>query len=263
MVERICKYCNCKFTELSGRQFSNHVRWCDKNLTNDDKGKSNISKSVQIKNDILYGEIKQYEKICADESCKKSFIIQCRESQLPNTANYCSINCSNRVGARTTKEWSDDMKQLASIKSKALWKTADYINKQYLFNRMNKGNRRFTSKAEELIRSYFITTFTNDEWTFGGMMKYKNEGLVRDLFSKKLKICIEYDGIWHFKDIHNQLERKQYKDKLLEEWCIDNKWRLIRIDENVYNKNKSDAINVLIDCVYNKTDQIIKIGDRY
>lgn len=253
-----CKYCKCNFNELTGRQFANHVRWCDKNLTNGDKGSKSIADAVNKRHDIKLGEYKDFTLTCSNINCGNNFIYRCREKNLHKAPKCCSSKCSHILSSHATRTWTEDMRKKASDTTKLLWDNESYINKC-----INKGNRRFTSKAEELIRSYFITTFTNDEWTFGGMMKYKNEGLVRDLFSKKLKICIEYDGIWHFKDIHNQLERKQYKDKLLEEWCIDNNWRLIRIDENVYNKNKSDAINILIDCVYNKTDQIIKIGDRY
>ena len=74
-------------------------------------------------------------------------------------------------------------------------------------------NRHFTSKNEVLIRDYFINNFPEDEWTFGGSIRMNEHQMSRDLYSNKLKICFEYDGIWHFKDIHGQLEQKQLKDK--------------------------------------------------
>ena len=120
---------------------------------------------------------------------------------------------------------------------------------------------RFTSKTEVLIREHFIDKFKNDGWTFGGNIRHKEEQLVRDLYSKKLKVCFEYDGIWHFKDIHGQLKKKQMKDKYLEEWCLLNGYRLIRYDENSFNKQTS--LDEIEDLIYNRSDDIIKIGDRY
>jgi len=119
--------------------------------------------------------------------------------------------------------------------------------------------RKFTSKGEEEVKKYFKDNYPNDEWTFGGPIKYDDILLTRDLYSNKLKVSIEYDGIWHFKDIHGQLEEKQIKDNKLEKWTVDNDWRLIRIKDELFIKNKDLYLKKLIDCVYNKSDQIIKI----
>jgi hypothetical protein len=78
------------------------------------------------------------------------------------------------------------------------------------------------------------------------------------MWSDKLKICFEYDGVWHFKDIHNQLAKKQLKDALLEQWCLLNNYRLIRVDEDFYIN-----IQQIEELIYKQTDKIIKIGNRY
>lgn len=258
MNERICKYCECKFTELTGRQFANHVRWCDKNITNGDKGSKSIADAVNKRHDIRLGAYKDFTLICANTKCQKSFIHRCRELNLYKAPKCCSSVCSHALSASAPRNWTVDMKKKASDITSSLWDNEEYSNKC-----INNSNAIFSSKGETEIKKHFVNTYKFDEWTSGGNLKYKDGRLIRDLYSNKLKICIEYDGIWHFKDIKGQLNHKQRIDMLLEEWCIDNNWRLIRIDEDVYNKNKSDAINILIDCVYNKTNQIIKIGDRY
>jgi very-short-patch-repair endonuclease len=96
-------------------------------------------------------------------------------------------------------------------------------------------------------------------WTSGGGIIHNGIRLSRDLFSKKLKVIIEYDGVWHFKDIHGQLKDKQVKDKALEDWVIENNWRLIRIKEDIYKSNKQLWIKELVKCVYSDDRQIIKL----
>ena len=75
-----------------------------------------------------------------------------------------------------------------------------------------------------------------------------------------MKICIEYDGVWHFKDIHGQLELKQKKDRLLNEWCEKNEWRIIRISESYWHENKKNFH--LIEDALNLSDSIF-LGKEY
>jgi len=162
------------------------------------------------------------------------------------------------IGAKSLKVWSDSMRDKASKTVKDLWKDVDYVN-----NILSNKKNIFTSKGEVEIREYFMANFPIDGWTFGGCLRCEGEGIVRDLYSNKLKICIEYDGIWHFKDIHGQLIRKQLKDDLLEKWCLANDWRLIRIDEDVYLKNKKESLDLLVEFAYHSNTKIIKLGSRY
>jgi hypothetical protein len=119
--------------------------------------------------------------------------------------------------------------------------------------------RLFSSKIEGEIVTHFKKKFPHDKWKSGGRLALNDtENLSRDLWSDKLKICFEYDGVWHFKDIYGQLNKKQIKDKLFEQWCINNNYRLVRVDENFY-KN----IQQIEDLIYNNNCNIIKIGARY
>ena len=88
-------------------------------------------------------------------------------------------------------------------------------------------------------------------------------GITRDLYSNKLKICFEYDGVWHFKDIHGQLESKQKKDYALEKWCKINGYRLIRISESWFTEELKSNINEVVSIIYNTTDQVLKFGKEY
>lgn len=83
--------------------------------------------------------------------------------------------------------------------------------------------------------------FPDDCWKQGfidGTRKHDGFILSPDCHSDKLKVVIEYDGIWHFKDIHNQLERKQNVDRALLKYCKENGYRLIRIDEGLKITNE-------------------------
>jgi hypothetical protein len=128
------------------------------------------------------------------------------------TRRTCSRSClaslSNKDRIKngyTQPSWTDEMRESASIKSKKLWEDEDYAK------RVLENNRRFTSKNEVIIRDYFIDKFPGDEWTYGGSLKVQDELIIRDLYSPKLKICFEYDGVWHFRDIKGQLAKKTEK----------------------------------------------------
>lgn len=256
---RTCKYCGTSFSDMLGKVFANHVRWCNKNITNGDKGSSNIKAAKKTQHDSKLGSIEQFDKICENPKCCKPFQVMCRSSQVNKASRYCSVRCRNLIGAHSHREWTENMKLDASNRTKELWSLTSYSEKVFV----NNGNRIFTSKGEIEVREHFKHKFPGDGWTYGGSLKMDEHRLVRDLFSKQLKICIEYDGIWHFKDIKGQLARKQAKDYALERWCRINGWRLIRIDENIYNKNKGIALALLEQLVYSSNIPVIKLGERY
>jgi very-short-patch-repair endonuclease len=176
--------------------------------------------------------------------CGKLFIVERTihkdgtEHKRKQERRCCSTSCSNRY-RKVTKQTRIKISNAA----KRNWLNEEYRSKlaKALCN-----NRRFTSKGEVELRSYFINNFPDSEWTFGGNLRVNGEGIVRDLYSNKLKACIEYDGIWHFKDINGQLKRKQLKDKLLEQWCKDNGYKLIRITEEEYLKDKELTIKKIL-----------------
>ena len=246
------KHCNQQF-DLTGRTWSNHVRWCP------ERPKSN--KKNIIANEkfaiVRYGEIKDFEVSC--NKCNETFVVSEREKSHPKKSKYfCSKSCAN------SRDWSDDKYKKSlesrSNKMKNIWNDSDYRDNQA---KHNVNNLRFSSKNERFIREYFMRIYESDNWTFGGRIVSNDISITRDLYSKTLKVCIEYDGIWHFKDIHGQLEDKQRKDEELKKWCETNGYRLIRIDEDWYNNNKDNKLKTIESLVYNNSEQLILLGDRY
>jgi hypothetical protein len=155
-------------------------------------------------------------------------------------------------GKKHTKQSKEKIGKTSSERIKLAWRNGSYDNKTYCTNKI------FSSKNERTICKFFKSKHPEHEWKTGGRIKYNDVGIVRDLYSDLLKICFEYDGIWHFKDIKGQLRDKQVKDKCLEEWCMANEYRLIRIDENDYID-----VNQIENLIYNTNEKIIKIGSRY
>lgn len=103
-MDRICKHCNGNFSTLSGRVFSNHVKWCDKNPTRGNGSK--LAKDGLLEYyDELYGPIKEITKYC--KVCNGEYAVICRNSQLNNSRyvmQHCSLKCAN------TRVHSDEVK---------------------------------------------------------------------------------------------------------------------------------------------------------
>lgn len=164
--------------------------------------------------------------------------------------NSCSASFTNSVRIVDRSYITDSWKENIRFKNKQNWKDGKVTYSQ---------KRLFSSKNEREIVMYFKRNFPNDEWKSGGRLKLNDtESLSRDMWSDKLKICFEYDGVWHFKDIYGQLSKKQNKDRLFEQWCAVNNYRLVRIDENLY-KNVQQVEELIYFC----QESIIKIGNRY
>ena len=198
----------------------------------------NKIQSKKNQRDILNKKWKETEAICV--ICKSKF-----KTYINNVTNLykkktCSKICTGKYSASFPRIWTKEKRILASEHTKELWQDTTYAN-----NIIQKTSTKFSSKNEREIVKYFKEHFNNDEWKSGGVIYHTGLGISRDLYSDKLKVCIEYDGIWHFKNIHNQLKYKQMKDSLLEDWCIQNNYYLIRISEDVFNSNKEKWLKIL------------------
>lgn len=246
--ERICKFCNNTFN-VKGRVFSNHVRWCNKN--NSSNNTSGISEGVNNYYDKKLGILTSYDLKCSSPTCDKLFTIKERSKQFPKKEKYfCSRSCANK------RIHSSNTKSKISKKMKEVWENEEYVKRHIEF--ISNSKTIFNSKGERDILKYLQKRFPHDKWTSGGALKYNNEILTRDIYSKLLKVNIEYDGIWHFKDIHGQLEKKQNKDKLLNKWSNVNNYRMIRISEDFY-KRDSESLIKLIETVYNNIEQYVEL----
>lgn len=238
-----CEECNLEFETFQAK--ANHHRW--KHLDN-----SNYLKNAHIaffKNDErLYGKwIKETVK-CSNEKCNNNIHIKYREGK-KKIKYFCSRSCANYRGS-TKKYFTKEIRNNLSNIVKNAWVRGDYDH--------TLDDKRFSSKREREIRTYFKEKYPEYEWKSNRLKNYKNEILTCDLYSHKLKICFEYDGVWHFKNICNQLKDKQHKDKLLENWCLENNYRLIRIDEN-----ENLSFQEIEKLFFENNTPIIKIGKRY
>jgi len=254
---KVCKYCGKEFENIEGRAFSSHVKWCEKNPNVDlnitKKKLQNRKRQLDLER---YGELKWFEVECY--KCGVRFCIKERDKKFPEKEKY--FCCRSHANSKTNSgPKSKESRLKVSQKSKKCWQDPNYRRKVMNSNAWNK----FSSKGERDLQNFFLEYCSDDEWTFGGGLKIEDKIISRDLYSKKLKFCIEFDGIWHFKDIHGQLEDKQYRDNLLETWCIDNGYKLIRIEDGWYNKDPKYWKHIILDEAYNGNKQIIKFGDNY
>ena len=118
-----------------------------------------------------------------------------------------------------------------------------------------------SSKGENFIRIFLI----DNEIEFEEQKKFKNckfeRNLMFDFYISKLNLCIEYDGECHFKKINwngrltekemkENLESYQHRDKLKTEFCKNNNINLIRIK---YNDDLFEILNKIVDC-YDKNE---------
>lgn len=149
LKNRKCIHCETLFENIDGKIFANHVRWCDKNLKNGDKGRSSLSKSVNKFYLGKIGEIKDYDVNCG--KCNKLFIVKERETKFPSKDKYfCSRSCANSRGKRTEETKNKISKSLSgkkcSRKSKRLKKITICKECQKSFEQFTFSKKEFCDK---------------------------------------------------------------------------------------------------------------------
>lgn len=96
------------------------------------------------------------------------------------------------------------------------------------------------SKGEKEIRKFLIKNNINfiNQKTFPGCVDTRN--LLFDFYLPELNLCIEFNGIQHYKIINifggnNRFEEQLKKDKIKVGYCKNNNIQLlaIRYDENI------------------------------
>jgi hypothetical protein len=245
---KICGDCGLQFEKHAS--YANHIRWEHREESKTFKEKLKVS--GDLARVVRYGNI--ITEIVNCYNCLKEININYREKRGKKRLRYfCNRSCGTKYSNSCKKELSIESRKRISDASKKSWESGIYVNSQIY------GNKRFTSKGELELKSLLQNKYTLDEWTSGGSIKYKEESLIRDMYSNKLKVCIEYDGIWHFKDIKGQLAKKQLKDRLLEEWCLKNDFRILRVSDDLWNKNKVEIFKEVEKFCYNSFDLIKKI----
>lgn len=242
-----CEICDINFA--NDKQYANHIRWVHKKI------EYNRLECNFCKKQIRKENVEKHLDVCMYNPKNTKYCLLCNKQILSRTGKYCSSSCS-AIGNNAKKDYSkvdrsyitEEWRHNISQKIKNNWATGVY-----------KHTDIHRSKPEIAIVNFIKTNYKQDGWKSGGQLKLSNgDTLSRDLYSDKLRVCFEYDGIWHFENICGQLEKKQLKDKLLEEWCVANNYRLIRVDELQYT-----GVCQIEDLIYKSDLQIIKIGNRY
>lgn len=245
---KICSICG--FTTNNGKVMSNHKRW--KHLMNKSSEEYQLYCEKLRRSAHKYVSIKYVDTFCKE--CGKLFKGQektnLKTGKISLKTQFCSKSCAAKQGSKFVdyskiSEWQKN--HLTGCFSPE-WKAA-YPDAP--------SSKKCRSKREMEIVDFFKSTFPNDDWTFGCISKYENHLINPDLWSKKLKVVIEYDGVWHFKDIHHQLEKKQAVDRLVKKFCEENGYRLIRVDEALNLKNEQIA-----EAVYEKHESLELFGSK-
>ena len=99
------------------------------------------------------------------------------------------------------------------------------------------------SKGENIIDNYLKSVNINyiRQYKFDNCKNKRK--LPFDFYIPDYNVCIEYDGIQHYESVKrfggvDNLLKIQQKDKIKNEYCLNNNIRLIRIkyNENIYDK---------------------------
>ena len=229
MEKRILTCEICGFQTDKGRVMSNHKRW--KHIA--PKGSERYAHTQAKLNEP---RVKRVELNLTCPECGKTFSVSVTES-LYNRGCYrhfCSSACAHKQGSKNVDYSTFSQKQKEHL-------TGCFSMEWKLAHPEAKCSRVNFSKRELEIVKFLKSNFPEDEWKQGfidGTRRHYGFILSPDCHSDKLKVVVEYDGIWHFKDIHNQLEHKQSVDRALFAFCKENGYRLIRIDEDLKISNE-------------------------
>jgi hypothetical protein len=257
----ICPECKKQYSSKAGlSQHRSRCHYGGKHCTgnngryNDPEYKSKLQAGRARERKKRKGELVPFDVLC--EKCGAVFeVLEYSKLHPVKSKYFCNRKCAN--SRSSSIKWLESRKDINRFNANV----SNAMIKAHAEGKFDNARKsiKFSSKNEIEIINHFKIAHAKDEWKSGGHLKlHDGVYLSRDMWSDKLKICFEYDGIWHFKNIKNQLAAKQMKDALLEKWCIDNGYRLVRIDENKYID-----VAQIEDLIYNKDDMILKIGERY
>lgn len=255
---RICKYCEQELI-LASNSFSNHVKHCKKRPESDNFKK--LSEAIRLGHDRRLGEVKSFKVVCSHEKCENSFEVREREFKFPLKEKYfCSRKCSN------SRERTPEVCAKISKSVRSTWRTkvANMTPEEFDI-RNNKGRMRqiFTSKGERELLQLLQERLPEYEFTSGGSIKIDKTFVQRDIISKVNKIVIEYDGPWHFVSITGEenLKKKQHKDQLLNNWCRENDFKLIRVSPFNFRKFPN-LFDKLVDLIINNSELYQEMYDK-
>jgi len=275
-----CKYCNKDVSNFNTYQIRSHVGAHHKEVTNEFGKISKEEYTCQCGRKKIFSAREYFhnvnKRIFMCKSCLVKKIWQNPIHRNNQIIKRNSLETRTKLSIRSKAAWknpacfqklktfmySESGKLRKSQNSKRMW-----TNQEYAFKMLNLTS----SKGEKEIKHFLQEHFPKANWTSGGrhfigMNNNEKIFLAFDCYSKNLKTIVEYDGILHFitsfKDKTPKIE-PHLKDKLLEEWCKQNGWRLIRISESYYKKDSIKTVETLKKLIYENKEQIIKIGEEY
>lgn len=221
---------------LKQKQNAANIRATKSYKTNSNATKKYIAKKLQIKIDIYNLNPKKC-KNCNDtlpytSSIKNSKRSYCKKPECQFIAHSIGGHAASkipRIAWKTNPKW---LQNSGTIKSK-------------------NQKKRLSSKGERKLLKLIKEKFIQYKWESGGH-HYIGNNIYKshDIYCKELKLIIEYDGIYHFKNIYGNLLQVQQKDNQLEKWCKENKWKLIRINEKTFN-NVPNILNNIFQMIQN------------
>lgn len=230
---KICEICG--FQTKNGRIFSNHIRWQHRMKDRNSEAFKRFCEKIKEQRKFTSQgvNIQSTEKAFC-KKCGKEFervvYVNNATGRRKTLTDFCSVKCSH------SRVWTAEQKHHLSEKAKS--NPSGFAKPGWT---STKSARKNHSKRELEIVNFFKENFPADEWKVGlieGSIRHDGVLVNPDLWSKKLKVVIEYDGVWHFKNIHNQLDYKQKVDKITTKWCLERGYRLIRIDEKLKITNE-------------------------
>jgi len=233
-----CEICGKEFENHS--LYANHIRWYHKENDN-----TKLSEAAIINNENRYGKWVIENVKCA--VCDGDVEIKYREGK-KKEKYYCTRSCANK------RVISDETKEKISTSILKRWENDDF--RETTLNQFKSPrNKRTSSKGEREIRNKLKEIYGEEKVSSHRNIKIDND-LVKavDIYIKEKNTIIEYDGIWHFKKVNegHKFELQQLKDKLLNEYCLINSIKLIRIKEEIYLKNKEKTFLYIFDIIENK-----------
>lgn len=201
-----------------------------------ESARKKISATKQSKNRKAYEANPKYCKLCGT-----LIPFEKRENMF-----CCQVHANTYISRHMTQETKDKISK--GIKSQF----QKHPEKFQKFLSSHTQNVKFYSKGEKELLGLLQSKFPEHHFTCGSLRKI-GEGIYKslDAYSDSLKLIIEYDGIYHFEEIYGNLEEVQYKDRLLEQWCVDNGWKIIRVNEITFQQHHDDVLSEIYTLVEN------------
>jgi len=194
-----------------------------------------------------------------------------------NTKNKTSLSLKKyyKIHPERSKKHSKCLKWLwekgvydkrdISGKRNGMYGVHRYGKNNPMYGKMNKVKNY--SKGEKELIDKIKAIFLNADFK-KETINYNNINMVPDSVSNKKRVIVEYDGEQHFVDVDYlsetyNFEKQKERDKNLEDFVFENGYRLIRVDEQLYNQDKEKITEAVIGEIRSGVVPIVKFGERY